>query len=104
MNSLPFRQWLRLIAVWIPFPCLFLPFSFMGESDDPWYISYTGPVSLWTFLFYMPASFLTAHVRMMLGYGPSIPAFHLGAFTQSLILSYFVWRTGRRKADDQVFR
>ena len=104
MSSIPFRQWFWLIAVWIPFPCLFLPFTLMKEDYDPWYIDYTSPVSILAVLFYTPANFLTTHVPMMLGYDPSIRAFHLAAFIQSLILSYFVLRTGRRKADDQDFR
>ena len=100
MNGIPFRRWLWLIAVWIPFPCLFLPFTMMREDYHPWHIGYTNPLFLLAILFYTPANLLTTHVRMWLGYDPSMPAFHLAAFIQSLILTYWVLRAGRRKAAD----
>ena len=90
MRNIPLLRWIWLIAVWIPFPCLFLPFTMMKEDYDPWYIDYTSPFFLLAMLFYQPANILTTGVRILFGYAPSMPAMYVAAFIQSLILSYFV--------------
>jgi hypothetical protein len=98
MISYPLRRWFWLIAVWIPFPCLFLPFTMMKEDYDPWYVNYTSPLVLLAMMFYQPANLLTTGVRIIFGYAPSMPAMHVAAFIQSLILSYFVLKAARTKA------
>ena len=95
MRSIPLRRWLWLVAVWIPFPCLFLPFTFMKEDYHPWYIDYTGNFFMLAILYYIPVNCLSAGVRLIFGYAPSM---HVAAFIQSLLLSYVVLKTGRKKA------
>ena len=72
----------------------------MQEDYHPWYIRYTSPVWLLAMLFYQPASLLTKSICAFFGYGSSMLSWHIGAFVQSLLLSLFVWKVGRRKSAD----
>ena len=99
MKTSTLRIWFWLIAVWIPFPCLFLPFTLMKEDYDPWYIGYTNPFVLLAIMFYQPANLLTTGTCILFGYEPSMLAMNVAAFIQSLILSHFVLKAGRKKLD-----
>ena len=99
MRSLLLRRWPRLIAVWIPFPCLFLPFTFMKEAYDPWYIDYTSPFVILAGIFYQPATSLAVGVPMIFGYSSSMSAMYAAAFIQSFMLSYFILRAARREIE-----
>jgi hypothetical protein len=90
------RRLFWLIAVWIPLPCLLLPFTMMREDYHPWYISYTSPLVLLAILFYQPANLITTGIGMLFGFAPSMTAVKTAAVIQSLILSYFVLRSRRK--------
>ena len=60
----------------------------MPENYDPWYI-------MLAILYYIPVNCLSAGVRLIFGYAPSM---HVAAYIQSLLLSYVVLKTGRKKA------
>ncbi|WP_038171906.1 hypothetical protein [Verrucomicrobium sp. BvORR106] len=96
MRNSPLRRLFLLIAVWIPLPCLFLPFTMMREDYHPWYISYTSPLVILAILFYQPANLVTTSVGMLFGFSPSMTAVNIAAVIQSLILSYFVLRSRRK--------
>ncbi len=96
MRTSPLRRLFWLIAVWIPLPCLFLPFTMMREDYHPWYISYTSPLVILAILFYQPANLVTTGVGLLLGFAPSMTAVKTAAVIQSVILSYFVLRSRRR--------
>lgn len=97
MSKILFPRWLWLVAIWIPFPCLFLPFTMMREDDDPWYIEYTSSLGLCATVFYAPSDLLMQSARSAFGQGFSMLASNAAAFIQSLLLSLFVWKMGRRK-------
>ena len=96
MRGISLRRCLWVIAVWLPFGCLFLPFTFLKEPYHPWYIDYTFPLVMGAIMFYYPANLLATGVPMLLGYQSSESAMHVAAFIQSLIISYVILKTASK--------
>ena len=92
-HRLPKKFWLLVTVLWLPFPCLFVPFTLMREDSDPWYIVYTTPLSLLGMSFYQPANLVTTAPLILGGHHPSIPLLRVAAFIQSALLSALLWRS-----------
>lgn len=92
-QRLPRALWLLVALLWLPFPCLFVPFTFMREDYHPWYIGYTSPLYLIAAFFYQPASFVTFGPLILAGHSPSISLYRVAAFFQSALLSVLAWHT-----------
>lgn len=94
-------RWLWLVAVWLPFPCLFLPFGFVLDEHDLWYLRYTSQPFLLAMLFYMPAGLVRWVIESWVGEGISLGLEYVLSFTQSLLLTWLVLVFKRRWVEDR---
>ena len=96
MRGVTLRRWILIIAFWLPFPCLFLPFTYLKEPYHPWYIDYTFPFVWDAIILNYPANLLAVGLPMRFGYEGSMSLMHAAAFMQSAMLSYIILRTVRK--------
>ena len=81
------------LLLWLPFPCLFAPFTFMREDFHPWYITFTSVACLGAHFFYLPAVGLSQIFGSDYRY-----SFVVAAFLQSAIFMALLWLLFRSRS------
>jgi hypothetical protein len=79
--------------LWLPFPFLFVPFTFMREDYHPWYITYSSLAFLLAHFFYYPA----IGASQLFTHGGQ-HSFHVAAFAQSALFTALLWLLFRSRS------